>query len=203
MGLKRDVELIFETGTLRFVDRMWKQLFGPELQNDAEHTFRIVWVALILANMALSGRNRKLKIDINKIIKMVLVHDLVESRTGDTHYLSRRYTKRNDILAAKDIFKSTSLEKEFITIFEEYEKRETIEAKIAKDADNLDIDIETREVKARGGKIPRMWGKFRRTARRDFYTNSAKKLAQAILSADPNDWHQLGRNRFNSGDWKK
>jgi len=48
-----------------------------------------------------------------------------------------------------------------------------------------------------------MWKKFRTTARADFYTKSAKKLAAAILKADPNDWHQLGRNRFTSGDWRK
>lgn len=197
MSLKRDVELLFEAGTLRFVDRMWKQLFGPELQNDAEHAFRVIWTALILAKM------EKKKTDSEKIVKMSLVHDLVESRTGDTHYLSRRYTKRDDMLAIKDIFKSTSLEKEFVKIFEEYEERKTLEAKIVKDADNLDIDIETREVEYRGGKIPRMWKKFRKTARADFYTKSAKKLAEATMKADPNDWHQLGRNRFTSGDWKK
>ncbi|MFH1855027.1 MAG: HD domain-containing protein [bacterium] len=204
MSLKRDVELLFEAGTLRFVDRMWKQLFGPELQNDAEHAFRVIWSALILAKMEqLSGRNRKQNIDTGKLIKMALVHDLVESRTGDTHYLSRRYTKRDDMLAIKDIFKSTSLDKEFVEIFKEYEERKTLEAKIVKDADNLDIDIETREVEYRGGKIPRMWRKFRTTARADFYTKSAKKLAQAVVKADPNDWHQLGRNRFTTGDWKK
>ena len=134
---------------------------------------------------------------------MALVHYLVESRTGDTHYLSRRYTKRDDMLAIKDIFHSTSLEKDFLELFEEYEIRESLEAKIVKDADSLDIDVETREVKFRGGKIPRLWKKFRATAQRDFYTTSAKKLAKAVLSADPHDWHQLGRNRFNSGDWKK
>ena len=197
MSIKRDVELVFETGSLRFVDRMWKQLFGNNLQNDTEHTFRIVWVALIIARM------EKKKIDTEKIMKMALVHDLVESRTGDTHYLSRRYTDRNDMLAIKDIFKSTSLEKDFIEIFEEYEERKSLEAKIVKDADNLDIDIETREVEFRGGKIPRLWRKFRARARRDFYTDSAKKLTGAILKSDPNDWHMLGRNRFNSGDWKK
>ncbi len=197
MSIKRDVELIFETGSLRFVDRMWKQMFGNNLQNDAEHVFRIIWVALILTKM------ESKKIDQNKILKMALVHDLVETRTGDTHYLSRRYTKRNDMLAIKDIFKSTSLEKEFVEIFEEYEERKTLEAKIVKDADSLDIDIETREVQFRGGKIPRLWKKFRQTARADFYTKSAKKLAAAILKADPNDWHMLGRNRFTTGDWKK
>lgn len=195
--MKRDVELLFEIGSLRFVDRMWKQLFGPALSNDAEHCFRIGWIALILAGM------EKRKTNSEKIIKMALVHDVVESRTGDTHYLSRRYTSRNDMLAIKDIFKSTSLEKEFLALFEEYEERKTLEAKIVKDADSLDIDMETREVEYRGGKVPRLWKKFRRTARADFYTSSAKKLAAAVLKADPNDWHQLGRNRFNTGDWRK
>ena len=199
MSFKRNLELIFEAGSLRFVHRTWDQLFGPRLQNTAEHSYRIMWVALILAEM----ESKKHKVDTGKLIKMILVHDLVETRTGDTHYLSRSYTKRNDELAIHDILKSTILEKEFSKLFEEFEERKTIEAKIAKDADNLDIDIETREAVCRGGKAPKMWKKFRATARRDFYTESAKKLAKDILKADPNDWHMLARNRYNTGDWRK
>lgn len=197
MSLKRDIEFIFEIGRLRFVDRAWKQLFGPDLQNVSEHTMRVVWLSLIVA------KYEKTKIDENKLIKMAIVHDLDESRTGDTHLVSRRYSTRFSQKAIDDIFKATALNDSFITIFQEFEKCKTLEAKIVKDADNLDVDIETVEAKSRGGKIPRLWRKFRLMTYKDFYTQSAKKIARTIERADPNDWHQLGRNRFNDGDWKK
>jgi len=149
MSTKRDVELIYEIGCLRFVDRAWKQFFGPNLQNVSEHSFRVVFVALMIARM------EKRKVDESKIMKMALIHDLAESRTGDLHYLSKRYCKREEKGAAKDIFAKTVFEKDFVDLFEEYEERKSLEAKIVKDADNLDIDIEIRENTTRGVKIPR------------------------------------------------
>ncbi len=214
MSLKRNVELIYEVGSLRFVDRMWKQFFGPDLQNVSEHSYRVIFTALAIARSekkkvseALSGRNGKLnnriEIDESKIIKMALIHDLVESRTGDLHYQSRRYCTRDEESAAKDIFKGTFFEKDFLELFEEYERRKSLEAKIVKDADNLDVDIEIMETTTRGGKAPRTWQNHRKMVYKDFYTSSAKKLWKAFYTTDPNDWHQLGKNRFNTGDWKK
>jgi putative hydrolase of HD superfamily len=197
MSLKRDLELIYEVGSLRFVDRAWKQFFGPDLQNVSEHSFRIIFTALMIARM------EKAKIDEAKLLKMAMVHDLVESRTGDTHYQSRRYCHRDEQMAIKDILKSTVFEKEFLEIYQEFEDRKSLEAKIVKDADNLDIDIEIKETTTRGGKVPSTWKDHRKKVYKDYYTASAKRLAKAILSSDPNDWHQLGRNRFNTGDWKK
>ena len=197
MSLKKDTELIYEVGMLRFVDRMWKQFFGPDLQNVSEHSFRIIFTSLMIARM------EKAKISEEKIMKMALIHDLVESRTGDTHYLSRRYCHREEGMAIKDILKGTIFEKEFLLLYEEFEERKTLEAKIVKDADNLDVDIEIRETTARGGKAPKDWKNHRKKVYKDFYTNSARKIAKTIATSDPNDWHMLGRNRFNSGDWKK
>ncbi len=197
MSLKRDTEFIYEVGMLRFVDRAWKQFFGPDLQNVAEHSYRVAFTALLIA------RTEKVKVSEEKILKMALIHDLVESRTGDLHYQSRRYAKRDDEGAARDIFYRTSFGKDFLELFEEYEKRESIEAKIVKDADHLDVDIEIRETTTRGGKLPRTWKSHRRMVYKDFYTASAQKLYKSFYACDPNDWHMLGKNRFNTGDWKK
>ena len=197
MSQKRNVELIYEIGMLRFVDRMWKQFFGPDLQNVSEHSFRIVFTAMLIARM------EKIKIDESKLMKMALIHDLTESRTGDLHYQSRRYCTRDEKLAAEDIFKGTIFERDFLEIYREYEERKSWEAKIVKDADHLDVDIEIREATTRGGKLPKTWKSHRKMVYKEFYTASAKKLAKTLEGSDPNDWHQMGRNRFNTGDWKK
>ncbi|MCX6807103.1 MAG: HD domain-containing protein [Candidatus Berkelbacteria bacterium] len=77
---KRDLEFIYEVGALRFLQRNWKQFLNADFQNISEHTFRVIWIALILAKHENVNSHEK-------IIKMALVHDLSESRTGDAHYV--------------------------------------------------------------------------------------------------------------------
>ncbi|PIT97297.1 hypothetical protein COT77_02195 [Candidatus Berkelbacteria bacterium CG10_big_fil_rev_8_21_14_0_10_41_12] len=200
---KRDTEFIFETGALKFVKRSWQQFFSIPVQNVSEHTFRIMWLALLISRMEFFGRNKKCNISEEKIMKMVLVHDIAESRMGDTNLVSRRYCKQDEQLAMNDILDKTQFKKDFLSIYKEFNERKSWEAKIVKDADNLDVDIECEELKSRGAEIPKEWTKFRKKVCQDFYTQSARLLSKKVKQADPNDWHQFGRNRFNSGDWKK
>lgn len=169
---------------------------GQNMANVAEHTFRVIWTALLISRLEKVG-------DQEKILKMALVHDATESRTGDVQYISRQYTSRDEKLAAKDMFNSTALS-EFQEIWEEYEKRECIEAKIVKDADNIDVELELQERKYMGDQLKKLWEKSRReSVRKNLFTKTAKKLWDQIEKTNPHDWHvNSNRNRHNSGDWK-
>jgi putative hydrolases of HD superfamily len=133
---------------------------------------------------------------------MALVHDIVESRNSDVHYLSRMYTKRDDETAIQDILKNTSIEKEFLDIFNEYKERKSIEAKIVKDADNLDVDIELQEQYVNGVKIKEDFQIMRNRVYEILFTDTAKKIWKEIQNSNPHDWHVNGNNRFTNGDWK-
>jgi putative hydrolases of HD superfamily len=196
MSLKRDLQFLYELGTLRFVKRAWVQVLSPEMANLTEHHFRVVWLALIIA------QHEKVK-DLEKVMLMALIHDIPESRTGDVHYISRQYTTRNEKLAIDDMLGSTSLEK-FKKIWKEYEIRKSIESKIVKDADNLDVDMELREQEFKGNRIKEFLAKSRKDViSKNFYTKTGKQMWKLIQTSNPHDWHLLGRNRFNAGDWKK
>ena len=82
----RDLEFLNEIGTLRFIKRSWIQFLRSDVASISEHMFRMAWIALVIA------KHEKVK-DTGKILKMVLVHDITESRTGDPHYVSRQYVK--------------------------------------------------------------------------------------------------------------
>ncbi len=195
---KRDIELLYEIGTLRFIDRTWKQYFQGG-QNLAEHHFRVTWIALILARM--EGATNT-----DKIMKMALLHDIAESRTGDVNYIQRQYVIRNEEQGIKDMLAVTSVEEEFLALWQEYEEKKCIEAQIVKDADNLDVDFELHEATVRGIMVVNNWRsqKIRQhVAETKLFTKSAKKLWKALEQSDPHDWHQNGRNRFTSGDWQK
>ena len=194
---KRDIEFLYEIGSLRHTQRTWVQFNNPNRANVAEHTLRVVWTAMIIA------KNEK-KADLNKVIKIALIHDVPESRTGDVHYLSRMYTDCNDELAINDILEKTSLETELINMWEEYEERKSIESKIVKDADNIDAELELKELLARGNSLPRKWKKFREdNVRTKMFTTTGKKLWDELQKSDPDDWHVKGKNRFTKGGWKK
>src|SRR3989344_6338330 len=168
MNTKRDLEFLYELGCFRFINRVWIQLLGPNFQNNAEHTFRVLWLAMIIA------KYEKVK-NIEKVVKMALVHDLPESRTGDVHYVSRIYTKRNEDAAIQDILKDTAMQ-EFVTVWREYEKRGSVEAKIVKDADSLDVDLELQEQEAKGVTLKAAFKKHRKhVMMQTLYTKSAKK----------------------------
>ncbi len=193
---KRDIEFLYEVGCLRFISRAWRQFLLPNAANLAEHTLRVTWIAITIAKYE--------KADIDKIIKMALVHDLGESRTGDIHYLARVYTKRDEETAITDIMAETIFSKEFVDLWEEYEKRESMEAKIVKDADNLDVDFEIQEQISMGMDL----SKWRENHRRKFvhqslYTKTAKKIFDMVYSVNPRDWHINSKNRFTEGDYGK
>ena len=195
MTIKRDTELLFEIGCFRFLPRTWKRFLNPDVQNNAEHTLRVAWVALTLARHERKG-------DHEKIIKMALIHDLGESRCGDVDYLSRQYVERHESQAIKDIFNDTAHDREMVKFYHEYEKRECIEAKLVKDADNLDVEFELRELESRGHDLGVVWNKNRKKfVYTRLYTPSAKRMWREIHKANPHDWHLKGRNRFNAGDW--
>lgn len=127
---------------------------------------------------------------------MAMIHDVGESRTGDTNPVSREYNRQDEDRAIQDIFKGTFWEKEAIALYREYKERKTMEAKIVKDADNLEVDLETIEQDYKGYHKPAFWDKMRNIKGSHLYTKTARTLYKKIKSADPHDWHVNSPNRF-------
>ncbi len=194
---KRDVEFLYEMGTIRYIQRTWRQFLNADFANLAEHHWRVAWIALTLAKQ--EGITNT-----EKVLKMALVHDIAESRTGDVNYLQRQYVVRNEAQGIHDILADTSLGEEFLAVLAEYEKRESIEARVVKDADNLDVDYELYEQSARGHKLADEWMEMRKNVRETkLFTESARRMARQMKDISPHAWHVNGRNRHTHGDWKQ
>ncbi len=194
---KRDVELIYEVGCLRLMQRMWSRFLTPEFANVAEHHFRVAWIALIIAKYEHG--------DEAKVLKMALAHDLSESRAGDLDYVSRLYAERHEDKAIADMLDGTVLAPEIVDLWLEYEKLESLEAKIVKDADYIDVDAELAEQRSRGN---HGIYDFKEPIREHvgatkLKTETGKRLWQAIREGNPLDWIASSKNRLNAGDWKK
>ncbi len=195
--LKNDLNFLFEMGNIRHIDRMWRRFYTRDFANLAEHHFRTFWIAMIIAS-------HEKNVDLGKVAKLALLHDITESRTGDVDYLSRQYTSRNEKLAIQDILAHTILEKEFFGLWQEYEERQSLESKIVKDADNLDVDLELIEQASSGNPLKELWQKNREfVAKEKLYTKTAKDLFDQLTNTNPHNWHLEGRNRRNDGDWSE
>jgi len=197
-NLSSDVNFLFEMGSIRFIDRTWKRFLNGDFANLAEHHFRLFWIAMMISA-------HEKNVDTGKVAKLAMVHDIAESRAGDVDYLSRQYVTRNEELAINDMLDGTALEKEFLELWQEYETRETLESKIVKDADNLDVDFELAEQASHGLPLQTIWHEMREhVSREKLYTKTAKQIYDQLSKANPHDWHAKSpRNRLQSGDWKK
>jgi putative hydrolase of HD superfamily len=177
----RDLDFLYEMGTLRFIDRVWRQFHSPNVANVAEHTLRVCWTAEVLA--AREGADR------GRVVRMAMVHDLGKTRAGDAHWLNRAYLKRDETKAIADSTAGTSVEDDAKALWKEFKAGETLEAKIVKDADNLDVDLEFRE-RREDWHFARTEDDIRKKVFEDkLFTASAKQLWEEIQASDPHRWY--------------
>jgi putative hydrolase of HD superfamily len=135
--LNKQMEFIEEIDKLKNVYRQNFILEGIRNENDAEHSWHIAIMAILL-----SEHSTDKNIDVLKVIKMVLIHDLVEIDAGDTYcYDERAHDDKalREIKAADRIFNILPEDqtKELRSLWDEFEERETAEAKFAASLDRL------------------------------------------------------------------
>ncbi len=196
MSLERDIEFLYELGSLRNVQRGWRQHLGVDCANDLEHTLRVTWMALALARREKELRPET-QIDETLLLKMALAHDVCETRTSDHSYIQKVYVRAEEERAVNDLFRDTSLV-DFTDVAAKYEARDCLESKLVKDADNLDVDMELRELEERGHKLPEKWMVFRKKiVDEKLYTQAAKDFWHGLQTADPAAWH------MNANKWVK
>lgn len=136
-NLLQQVAFIKEIDKLKYIQRKTKLFNSDRPENDAEHSWHLAMMTLVLAEHA------NQPIDVLKVLKMVLIHDIVEIDAGDTfiYDTSKSHTNtEEELMAAKRIFGLLPAEQaaEFIAIWEEFELGITNEAKFAKAMDRFE-----------------------------------------------------------------
>lgn len=109
---------------------------GSRKEGDAEHAWHLAVMTLLLSEYANS------EIDVLRTMSMVLIHDLVEIDAGDTYAYDeagKETQARREQLAAERIFGLLPEDqgRRLRALWEEFEARETPEAKFARSMDNL------------------------------------------------------------------
>ena len=135
--LIKQIEFIKEIDKLKYIQRRTRLFNSDRNENDAEHSWHLAMMAIILS------QHSNAAIDVLKVVKMVLIHDIVEIDAGDTFIydtVKNHVNTDDERLAAERIFGLLPKEQaeELIRIWEEFEAGETDEAKFAKSMDRLE-----------------------------------------------------------------
>ncbi len=134
--MEKYLEFMSELEKLKTVTRMNRTLDPGRQENSAEHSWHTALIAILMQGYLPE------KTDINKVVKMILIHDIVEIDTGDTYLYDEEKRKQatlKEAIAAERLFSMLPEphSSEFLNLWEEFEAVETLEARAAAALDSL------------------------------------------------------------------
>jgi len=136
-NLSKQVAFIKEIDKLKYIQRKTRLFNSDRHENDAEHSWHLAMMTIVLAV------HSDKPIDVLKVLKMVLIHDIVEIDAGDTFIYDAGKDHTNteeELVAAKRIFGILPAEQanELVAIWKEFEEGITDEARFAKSMDRFE-----------------------------------------------------------------
>lgn len=134
--MKKQMDFLLEADKLKFITRQTYLSDGKRKENDGEHSWHLALMAVLLSEYSNE------KIDLIKVIIMVLIHDMVEIDAGDTYAydaVGNQSKREREVKAADRIFNILPRDQaeRFRQLWEEFEAYETPEAKFAHVCDNV------------------------------------------------------------------
>jgi putative hydrolase of HD superfamily len=128
--MQQIIDFILEVEKLKSVTRKTRPLGLDRYENSAEHSWQLALFAISLERFSESP------VDMNRVVRMLLVHDIGEIDTGDTIFFAEtgwEDRKAAELNAVKRIFGLLPEEQaaEFLCLWQEFEQAETIEALFA------------------------------------------------------------------------
>ncbi|MBR3420866.1 MAG: HD domain-containing protein [Ruminococcus sp.] len=134
--IKKQLDFMLELDKMKNLYRQTYVLHEDRKENDAEHSWHLAILAMLLSEYAAQP------VDVLHVMKMVLIHDVVEIDAGDTYcYDAEGYKSKADReeKAAQRIFGllPDDQREEFYTLWREFEDSETNDARFAAMLDRL------------------------------------------------------------------
>jgi len=137
---------LIELQRLKRLDRTGWTLRGlPNgTESVAAHSFGVSATAMLLADGCIA---QGLTVDVEKLLRIALLHDWAEVRVGDmprtaTLYFGADARKQAETAAFRDVVSGVGYENSYATLYDDYEQRQSLEARLVKAADILDLLIQ-------------------------------------------------------------
>lgn len=173
-------DFLFEIGMLKRAKRTGFWFLGQGNESIAEHSYRTTVIGYVLA--------QKLQANVEKVLLTCLFHDTAEARTGDHNYVHKQYVASAEGKARQDQFAGLSFARSILNLLEHFDKRDTLEAKIAYDSDQLDMILSLKEEQDRGSPYAARW---LRSVTSRLLLPISRDLAREIIQGDSAAWWGL------------
>jgi putative hydrolase of HD superfamily len=182
---------LIELQRLKNLDRTGWTLRGlpPRTESVAAHSFGVAVTAMMLADELTA---RGVAVDLERLLRIALLHDWAEARIGDlpktaADYFGADTRKRAEAAAFADIISErTAGAKHYLELYEDYENRRSLEARLVKAADIIDLLIEVLALERAGATgLKEFWDVARNP---DFQLDGAahetvKEMLDSLLEA--------------------
>ena len=134
--IEAQMAFLNEADRLKSVQRATRLHDNSRFENSAEHSWHIALYAMVLKDHAPKG------CDIDRVIKMLLIHDIVEIDAGDAPIHGNhdpQEMQAKELAAADRLFNLLPEDQatEFRALWDEFEQAETPDAKFAKAIDRI------------------------------------------------------------------
>jgi putative hydrolase of HD superfamily len=171
-------DFLFETGMLAKTPRSGYQFLGSGRESVAEHILRTVFVGYALCRLNPS-------LDELRVLKMCVLHDLPEARTGDMNYVNKKYVQVDEAKAVRELTESVFFGDDIKRAIDEFNAKETPESQAARDADQISLILQLKEYGDLGNKYSDEWIKY---ALQRLTTAEGRKLAARITRTVSSHW---------------
>ena len=134
--LEQQIQFILEIDKLKHIIRRSYLVNGQRRENTAEHSWHLAMMALLLTEHANESVN------MFRVLKMVLIHDIVEIDAGDTYLydemgqLDKADREQKAAIRLFGFLPADQAE-EFHQLWQEFEARDTPDARFANSLDRL------------------------------------------------------------------
>lgn len=176
--MKSIANLLFEARLLKKIMRSGYHFLGSGNESVAEHSFAAAFIGYVLSRMVPEA-------DSARLIEMCLVHDLAEARVGDMNYVQKKYVAVDETKAVRDLTSGLPFESDLKGLIEEFNKGDTIEARLAHDADQLALIVELKALKDLGNTYTKTWLSF---IVKRLCTEEGKRLCAEVLNTGSDEW---------------
>src|SRR5690349_19896933 len=147
---------LIELQRLKRLDRTGWTLRGlPNgTESVAAHSFGVSATAMLLADRC---RARGVSVNVEKLLRIALLHDWAEVRVGDmprtaTLYFGSAARKEAETAAFLDVVEKVDADGSYKNLYVDYERRESLEARLVKAADVLDLLVQVYALERAGAR---------------------------------------------------
>ena len=150
------LDALIELQRLKRLDRTGWTLRGQPngTESVAAHSFGVTVTSMLLADEV---KARGLNVDVERVVRMALLHDWAETRVGDmprtaTNYFGAEARKSAETRAFLDIISGLGDGNAYAALHDDYEQRSSLEARLVKAADVIDLLVQAYALERAGAK---------------------------------------------------